>query len=572
MARLVYPDFFNDVFGPIMQPGSSGGFAGPVRIGNAARALAGDTPKRACVLVPPDYGDLSQLDTFMTDRGYIGGLLGYTTDDPRLFDARAHADAAGLEVSFDHATAGARLGTHEVLIRTEGVAGAHSLVASSVGGGMVEIRAIDGFPILWTGDTHVLLAKGPYRQLQSLQRMLASHAGASYLDGHVVRHAPGESQRIGTSPDAAGQHAPTSLLVAEFSAAPNTMLRALASAFDVAVLPALLPVVAHAQRRPQLFKTIAQWDAVAQDNGVSLAEAAFLYEQAFSGWSRERIRERFSLIERTLDAQIHAVEAAGGPFAVAETPVLPVYSRNWERYAAPAANAKPRAASATARRGRPGGGSLCDGLMARIVNYAMAVNAKVPGTPIVPGPMGTGGGYLFAALKATQEHHGFPQSRLVDALAVAAALGALAYTHTNASGERGCVGESGVCCAMASGAIAYLAGGDARQVEAAASMALQASIGITCDPIPGGREFPCLTRTVRTAVTAPLYADLALSEIDPLIPYHEALQAIEEHYQRTPATMLCGSECGCNRTPTARECQRWLSTIAAVNTSPDVLQ
>lgn len=549
MTRPTYPDFFNDVFGPIMQPGSSGGFAGPVRIGNAARALAGGAPTRARVLVPAGYGDLSQLDTFMTDRGYIGGLLGFAPDDARLFDARAHAREEGLAVSFGHAGPSIQLDMHEVLLEVAGKGGlTHTLVASSVGGGMVEVRAVDGFPLLWTGDTFTLLAKGQAFQLGALRRVLVSHAQESLLDARIVEQA--DAGRGGTEPAAGGAEAPDAaargaLLVAEFSTEPDAVLHALASPFEVAVLPALLPVVAHAGRQPQLFRTVAQWDAIAQERGVSLADAAILYEQAFSGWDAARIRGRLALVERTLDAQIRAVDAAGGPFAVQETPVLPVYSRQWERY------------------GRP----LNDGLAARIIRYALAVNAKVPGTPIVPGPMGTGGGYLFAALKAVQEHHGFPQERLVDALAVAAALGALAYTHTNASGERGCVGESGVCCAMASGAIVYLAGGDARQVEAAASMALQASFGITCDPIPGGREFPCLTRTVRAAATAPLYADLALAGIDPLIPYHEVLRAIEEHYRRTPAAMLCGSECGCNRTPTAQACQRWLSSIAAVNTS-----
>lgn len=78
---------------------------------------------------------------------------------------------------------------------------------------------------------------------------------------------------------------------------------------------------------------------------------------------------------------------------------------------------------------------------------------------------------------------------------------------------------------MAAGAITWMAGGNGAQVEHAASMALQASLGIPCDPIPGGLEFPCITRTIRAAVTAPLYADMALSGINPLVPYHEVLGA-----------------------------------------------
>jgi L-serine dehydratase len=146
----------------------------------------------------------------------------------------------------------------------------------------------------------------------------------------------------------------------------------------------------------------------------------------------------------------------------------------------------------------------------------------------------------------------------LEGLAVAAALGAIAYTLCRASGASGCVGESGICCAMASGAITWMAGGTGAQVQNAASMALQANIGIPCDPMAGGLEFPCLTRTVRAAVTAPLYADMALCGIDSLIPYHEMLLAIEQNRIRH-GDSVSGPDCGVNCTATAARCQRFLA-------------
>jgi L-serine dehydratase len=176
--------------------------------------------------------------------------------------------------------------------------------------------------------------------------------------------------------------------------------------------------------------------------------------------------------------------------------------------------------------------------------------------------MGTGGGYLFSALDAVREQHGISHERLVESLVVAAGLGSLAFTHTNASGEVGCVGESGVCCAMASGAVAWLCGGDGKAVEHAASMALQANIGIPCDPIAGGLEFPCITRTIRAAVTAPLYADLALAGIDPLIPYHEMLGVIEKTHKAATGDCLSGPRCGCNMAETAQACRARLEAAS----------
>lgn len=538
MSKVLYPDFFNDVFGPIMQPGSSGGFAGPVRIGNVARSLVGDRPKRARIFVSAELGSLSELDTFMTDRGYLGGILGFSTEDERLFDAADQAKRTGLAFSFElaHDTA---LDRHTVRIVLEGAGEQRGeLVAASVGGGMIEVRSVNGFATSWRADTHALVLFGTRETLEGVL-----HTATNTCDATLVEH-------TWLSPDAPGRV--EAALMLELSAQPNAQqIEALRTSGDGAervswaLLAAQLPVVTTKTRAPQLFSTIPTWEAYACEHNMSLVEAAIAYEQAFSGWSREQVWNRFERIASILHDQVHALERLGAR-NVAETPVLPVYGRLWEKYA-------------------QGARSLSDGLSARIISYALSTNAKIPGVLIVPGPMGTGGGYLFSAIEAVREERGCAHERVVESLVVAAMLGALAYTHTNASGERGCVGESGVCCAMTAGALAWLAGGGAREIENAASMALQANIGITCDPIPGGKEFPCITRTIRASTSAVLYADLALAGIDALIPYHEMLAAIERHYRATPPELLCGSSCGCNATPTARACQSWLQQLTRGN-------
>lgn len=77
--------------------------------------------------------------------------------------------------------------------------------------------------------------------------------------------------------------------------------------------------------------------------------------------------------------------------------------------------------------------------------------------------------------------------------------------------------------------------------------------------IGGGSLFSALD-AVRAAVTAPLYADLARSGIDPLIPYHEVIDAMEEHYKKTPQDMLCGYTCGINCSPSAHRCHLFQQT------------
>ncbi|MDR1177992.1 MAG: L-serine ammonia-lyase, iron-sulfur-dependent, subunit alpha [Spirochaetaceae bacterium] len=522
MPKLFYPDFFNDVFGPVMQPGSSGSFAGTSRVARAASHSITSGLKRAKIRFNPnDRKNFRKLGNMMEDRGYLGGLQDFATDDERLF--RAHELAREKGVSYEFGILDEENGYPDsVQFDLEGRSGERgNFIGASIGGGMITSYEINGFPVRWQADTHALLLRGPERYAAQLEQFLAAHAGS-----------------LVEKKEYAGKKNEKALFI-EFSAPlSGDELGALFSPDDYRVFPALLPVVSFSGRKEQLFTTVDAWIAYAEQEGISFADAAVRYEQNFSLWSEKEIWDYFEYIRGILDYQIHALEILGYD-KVPDTPLLPVYGRLWNTY-------------------KKEGKVLQDPLASRIMDYAFSVNAKIPGVKIVPGPMGTGGGYLFSALEAVREARGFSREKQLEGLAVAAGLGAIAFTHARASGVSGCVGESGVCCAMASGAVVWMAGGTGAQVQNAASMALQANIGIPCDPMPGGLEFPCLTRTVRAALTAPLYADMALSGIDSLISYHEMLHAIEQNRRQYPQA-VCGALCGVNCTPTADRCQKFLS-------------
>ena len=515
MAKLFYPDFFNDVFGPIMQPGSSGSFAGTSRVGRIARHCLSSSPKRVKILFNPGDHHMVSLGNMMDDRAYLGGLQDFATDDIRLFDAHQLARDAGISYEFGELEAdNAYPGSVTFLL--EGEAGdTAELVARSIGGGMISTYRIHGFPFQWQADTFaVLVWDVPAPALQALEVW----AGGAIADFVQVTYA----EERGCA------------ALFEFSSEDSAkrLIDEAPGGAQLRLLPALLPVVTIRERRPQLFTTVPEWRKVAQERGISFVQAAIEYEKAFSGWSDAQIWAYFEKLDGIWHNQIHSLENVGYDNAV-DTPNLPIYGKQWNRY-------------------MQTGKVLEDPITQHIIVHAMSTNAKLPGTKIVPGPMGTGGGYMYSAIDAVREARGFSHEKVIESLIVAAALGAIAFTHAQASGNSGCVGESGVCCAMASGAVAWLAGGDGVAVENAASMALQANLGIPCDPIPGGKEFPCITRTIRAAVTAPLYADLALAGIDPLIPYHEVLFAIEENRKRSTQSLLHD---GINLAPCAMNCQ-----------------
>ncbi|MHB9295286.1 L-serine dehydratase [Pillotina sp. SPG140] len=522
MAKVFYPDFFNDVFGPIMQPGSSTSFAGNSRVGRAASSTVQGRITRVTISFnPSDQGHIKKLGNMMEDRAFLGGLQGFATDDERLFSAHEFARKAAISYEFGVLEEDNPYPS-SVQFDVEDDSGEKGrLIGASLGGGMITIYEINTFPIIWRGDSHAIL-------LTNIENTFASYENFihTYKD-HVLETTSSRNSR--------GDKA----LFIELSILPED-LEKFFDPKNLRLFPALLPVVSFNGRKEQAFKTVDAWIAFAEKEKISFVDAAIVYEKRFSGWDEKQIWDYFEHIRDILYHQIHALEELGYD-NVADTPLLPVYGKFWNRY-------------------KKEGKVLQDTLSSRIMDYAFSTNAKIPGVKIVPGPMGTGGGYLFSALEGVREARGLSRQKQLEGLVVAAGLGAIAYTNCRASGVSGCVGESGICCAMASGAITWMAGGTGQMVQHAASMALQANIGIPCDPIAGGLEFPCLTRTVRAALTAPLYADMALCGIDPLIPYHEMLAVIEETRKCYPLA-VSGPHCGTNCTATAGRCQQFLADI-----------
>jgi L-serine dehydratase len=178
--------------------------------------------------------------------------------------------------------------------------------------------------------------------------------------------------------------------------------------------------------------------------------------------------------------------------------------------------------------------------------------------------MGSGGGYIYAALSAVRDARGFTDDDLLRGLFVAAGIGAIAFSRTEPTGEvLGCGGEGGVCGAMAAAAIAEMAGGTPEQVENAASLALQAFIGMPCDPIPGGACQPCRSRLLAVTTTAHVFADLALAGHPAVLPLHEAIDVLDAVGRSLPEELLCTSRGGACDTPAAArvmaEYRRWVS-------------
>ncbi|WP_071871982.1 L-serine ammonia-lyase [Atopomonas hussainii] len=145
--------------------------------------------------------------------------------------------------------------------------------------------------------------------------------------------------------------------------------------------------------------------------------------------------------------------------------------------------------------------------------YALAVNEEnASGGRVVTAPTNGAAGIVPAVLHYyTRFTHGAGDDGVVRFLLTAAAIGILYKEQASISGaEVGCQGEVGVACSMAAGALCEVLGGSTAQVENAAEIGMEHNLGLTCDPIGGLVQVPCIERNAMGAIKAINAARMAL--------------------------------------------------------------
>ena len=168
---------------------------------------------------------------------------------------------------------------------------------------------------------------------------------------------------------------------------------------------------------------------------------------------------------------------------------------------------------------------------AKIYAYALATSEEnASGTTIVTAPTCGSCGVLPAVLYHLSQSHENSEARILRALATAGLFGNIAKEHASISGaDVGCQGEVGVACAMAAAAACQLFGGTINQIEYAAEMGLEHHLGLTCDPLCGLVQVPCIERNAiaaSRALDACTYA--ALSDGKHKIDFDRIVEVMKE--------------------------------------------
>ena len=172
-----------------------------------------------------------------------------------------------------------------------------------------------------------------------------------------------------------------------------------------------------------------------------------------------------------------------------------------------------------------------DRLEGRVYSYALAVSEEnAAAGKVVTAPTCGACGIIPALLKAYKVTKDLTEDELVKALAVAGILGNVVKKNASISGaEVGCQGEIGVACSMGAGMVAYILNGTLDQIEYAAEIGLEHCLGMTCDPIEGYVQVPCIERNAiysAKAIDCAYYS--LMSDGEHLVSFDEITETMME--------------------------------------------
>lgn len=173
---------------------------------------------------------------------------------------------------------------------------------------------------------------------------------------------------------------------------------------------------------------------------------------------------------------------------------------------------------------------------------------------IVAAPTAGSCGVIPAVLLTYREQRNVTEERLVEALFVAAGIGEVIANSASISGaEGGCQAEIGSASAMVAGALTYLENGDAEQIAHAVAVGLKNMLGLTCDPVAGLVEVPCIKRNVSGAVNAVVASQMVLAGIRSAIEPDEVIDSMKRIGRLIPSCLRETSQEGLAITPSAKK-------------------
>ena len=515
---------FNDVIGPVMRGPSSSHCAAALRIGRLARDLMDGRLQQ--VLVEFDRGGAlaTTHDGQGSDMGLFAGLMGWDADDERLPNSLQTIRDSGVKVSIQIVdSADPHPNTYRLTLQN--AEQQHNIKAISTGGGIIEIIEIDGFPLSIAGDYRETLI-----QIDGHGRELAAQLANLFKADEILLHQSAESQLV----EVKAQEVKARTFVDE-----QTIAR-LPQAEAIRCVKRLEPVLPVMSRKDATvpFSTCAEMLQHDSGKGTPLWKLAVEYETSHGNLSADDVVARMTEIVRIVRRSIE--RGIGG--TQYEDRLLGhqcgVYKTRMEA-----------------------GQLLPGGALNRITLYVTAMmEAKSSMGVIVAAPTAGACAALPAACLAVADEMNLPEEEIVKAMLVGGLIGTfIAKRSTFAAEVAGCQAECGSAACMAAAALVTLGKGSTSQAIAAASMALQSSLGLICTPVANRVEVPCLGNNTIAAVNALTCANMALADYDPVIPLDETIATADRVGRSLPRELRCTALGGLSITDTSKQLEKRLA-------------
>ncbi len=511
---------FNDVIGPVMRGPSSSHCAAALRIGRLAHDLMdGDLQE---VLVEFDRGGAlaTTHDSQGSDMGLFGGLMGWKADDERLPESPQAIRNAGVRVRIEIVDShDPHPNTYRLTLRN--AKQQHSLKAISTGGGIMEVIEIDGFSVSISGDYRETLLRFDGDGHDLVERL-----GDVFDADEILLHRSGNEQLV-------------EVKAPQFVA--DAVIADLLPAEAVRFVKRLGPVLPVPSRKDASVPFSTCEEMLRYDAGKEspLWKLAIEYESLRGDLSEEEVVARMTEIVRIVRRSI--AQGIGGT----------QYDDRLLGHQCGKFKSRMEA-----------GELLPGGVLNRIVLYVTALmEVKSAMGVIVAAPTAGACAALPGAVVAVADELNLSEEKAVRAMLAAGLIGVFVATRSTFAAEvAGCQAECGAAACMAAAGLVTLADGSTSQAVAAASMALQSSLGLACTPVANRVEVPCLGNNVMAAANALASANMTLADYDPVIPLDEVIETADRVGRSLPRELRCTALGGLSITSTSRNLEKRLRT------------
>ena len=511
-----YPSIFNDVIGPVMRGPSSSHCAASLRIARICRDLMEEQIKDILITFDPNGSLATTHKSQGSDMGLFGGFLGWEAYDERLQDSEKHLATAGInyEIKIDELTE-KHPNTYQIVLTNDKET--RALVAISTGGGMIEVINIDGNKVSMAGDYYETLI------YCTDATSIINYLTATILFDEITFH-----QGVHSFIEIKSQNSIAENICNEIRQMPTVTC--------IKAINPVLPIMARKNLKVP-FITCNEMMEYNKGKNKALWELAVDYESIRGNISPASVMEKMKAI-------IHIMRSAidtGLKGTKYKDRILgsqsPQYKQSFES-------------------NQLIGGDVIN----KTIMYVSAImEVKSSMGVIVAAPTAGSCGGLPGVVFGTADCINNNEDAIIKAMLSAGLIGVFIAAHATFAAEvGGCMAETGSGGGMAAAALVEMNGGSLEQSIAAASLALQNSLGIICDPIGNRVEAPCLGRNVMAATNAISCANMALSNYEHLIPLDEVIETMKAVGDQIHHTLRCTNLGGLSITNTAKKIEALL--------------